>query len=48
METHTQEVTANKAVQTFYSVVAITCLGIIVIYPLAYLAMMYMATKLGA
>ena len=48
METHTQEVAVNKAVRTFYSVLAIICLGITVVYPLAYLAMMYMATKLGA
>jgi hypothetical protein len=48
MEIHTQDAAAQKATQTFYSVVAIICLGITVVYPLAYLAMMYMATKLGA
>jgi hypothetical protein len=47
METHTHEQHNKAATAVLYKVVAILFVGITVIYPLAYIGMMYMATKLS-
>lgn len=45
METHTHENKVENC-SAFYTAVAIIFLAITVIYPLAYVGMMYLATKL--